>query len=125
MLSLILKIFILLFFSISNLNSEIIKKIDISGNKRISNETVIIIGKISEGKSYDENSLNEVVKNLYESNFFSDIKIFFEDGIIKINLVENPIIEDIQFTGIKNKTFLEEISNLMVLKTECLLPKIN
>ena len=116
MLSLILKIFILLFFSISNLNSEIIKKIDISGNKRISNETVIIIGKISEGKSYDENSLNEVVKNLYESNFFSDIKIFFEDGIIKINLVENPIIEDIQFTGIKNKTFLEEISNLMVLK---------
>ena len=116
MLSLILKIFILLFFSISNLNSEIIKKIDISGNKRISNETVIIIGKISEGKSYDENSLNEVVKNLYESNFFSDIKIFFEDGIIKINLIENPIIEDIQFTGIKNKTFLEEISNLMVLK---------
>ncbi len=116
MLSLILKIFILLFFSISNLNSEIIKKIDISGNKRISNETVIIIGKISEGKSYDENSLNEVVKNLYESNFFSDIKIFFDDGIVKINLIENPIIEDIQFTGIKNKTFLEEISNLMVLK---------
>ena len=116
MLRLIFKIFVLLFFSISSLNSEIIKKIDISGNKRISNETVIIIGKISEGKSYDENSLNEVVKNLYESNFFSDIKIFFDDGIIKINLVENPIIEDIQFTGIKNKTFLEEISNLMVLK---------
>ena len=116
MLRLIFKIFILLFFSISSLNSEIIKKIDISGNKRISNETVIIIGKISEGKSYDENSLNEVLKNLYESNFFSDIKIFFDDGIIKINLVENPIIEDIQFTGIKNKTFLEEISNLMVLK---------
>ena len=116
MLRLIFKIFVLLFFSISSLNSEIIKKIDISGNKRISNETVIIIGKISEGKSYDENSLNEVVKNLYESNFFSDIKIFFDDGIIKINLVENPIIEDIQITGIKNKTFLEEISNLMVLK---------
>tara|TARA_B000000441_G_C21698600_1_gene324382 strand:- start:725 stop:1003 length:279 start_codon:yes stop_codon:yes gene_type:complete len=92
MLRLIFKIFVLLFFSISSLNSEIIKKIDISGNKRISNETVIIIGKISEGKSYDENSLNEVVKNLYESNFFSDIKIFFDDGIIKINLVENPII---------------------------------
>ena len=116
MLRLIFKIFVLLFFSISSLNSEIIKKIDISGNKRISNETVIIIGKISEGKSYDENSLNEVVKNLYESNFFSDIKIFFDDGIVKIDLIENPIIEDIQFTGIKNKTFLEEISNLMVLK---------
>ena len=116
MLRLIFKIFVLLFFSISSLNSEIIKKIDISGNKRISNETVIIIGKISEGKSYDENSLNEVVKNLYESNFFSDIKIFFDNGIVKIDLIENPIIEDIQFTGIKNKTFLEEISNLMVLK---------
>ena len=55
-------------------------------------------------------------KKLYESNFFSDIKINLKDNILKIDLVENPIIEDIEFTGVKNKTFIKEISERIVLK---------
>ena len=31
-------------------------------------------------------------------------------------MIENPIIENIEITGIKNKTFIEEISEIMVLK---------
>ena len=112
----IIKVLIFLFIFSANVFSEEIKIIEISGNKRISNQTVLILGNITLNENYDNSQLNDSLKQLYQSNFFSDIKINFSDGILKINLVENPIIEDIEFTGIKNKSFIEEIANAIVLK---------
>ena len=43
----------------SNVNSEIIKDVEISGNKRISNETVLVLG----GIKLNENSLKTVMKH--------------------------------------------------------------
>ncbi len=116
MIKLIFKFLIVSALFLTNSLSEVITKIDISGNQRISDETIFVIGKIEKSKSFDDNELNNVLKNLYESNFFKDIKISIDKGVLKINLVENPIIEDIQLTGIKNKTFLDEISSMIVLK---------
>ncbi len=107
---------ILSFLFLTNSISEIIKKVEISGNKRISDQTVLILGNISINTDFDNTQLNNSLKKLYESNFFSDVKINLNNNILKINLVENPIIEDIEFTGIKNKTFIEEISETIVLK---------
>ncbi len=116
MIKLIIKFLLVSTLFITSSFSEVITKIEISGNQRISDETISIIGKITKGKEFDENELNNVLKNLYESNFFRDIKISTDQSILKISLVENPIIEDIEITGIKNKTFLEEISTMIVLK---------
>ena len=41
---LILKSFIIVLFSIVNSLSDIINKIEITGNKRISNETILVLG---------------------------------------------------------------------------------
>ena len=38
------------------------------------------------------------------------------NGLLKINVDENPIIEDIEITGIKNKSFVENLSDSIVLK---------
>ena len=100
MIKLIFKFLIVSALFLTNSLSEVITKIDISGNQRISDETIFVIGKINKSKSFDNNELNNVLKNLYESNFFKDIKISIDKGVLKINLVENPIIEDIQVTGI-------------------------
>ena len=107
---------ILSFLFLVNSFSEIIKKVEITGNKRISDQTVLILGDISINTDFDNTQLNNSLKKLYESNFFSDIKINLNDNILKIDLVENPIIEDIEITGIKNKTFIKEISDRIVLK---------
>ena len=105
---LFISVFIFLFSSKGF--SEIINKIEITGNKRISDQTVLILGNISINENFDNTQLNNSLKKLYESNFFSDIKINLKDNILKIDLVENPIIEDIEFTGVKNKTFIKEIT---------------
>ena len=109
MLIFLTKFFIITFLLISNSYSEIVKKIEILGNKRISSETILVLGNISTNKNFEDKDLNESLRKLYNTNFFSDIQISLVDGILKIDLVENPIIEDIEILGIKNKSFLENI----------------
>ena len=109
-------IIIIFFLLVTNAYSEIIKDIKISGNKRISDQTVLILGDLKLGKNYNESQLNDSLKKLYNSNFFSDIKINLENGLLLINLVENPIIEDIEISGVQNKTFIEDLYENMTLK---------
>jgi len=107
-------IFNLIFLSFSF--SEIIKKIQITGNSRISNETVLMFSKINEGQNFKNLMLNEILKNLYDSNFFSDVSVKFENNIIKINVEEAPLIKDIKITGIKAKKFKKLIRESLILK---------
>ena len=41
---------------------EIIKKIEITGNKRISEETVLMFSNINEGQNFNNLILNEILK---------------------------------------------------------------
>ena len=107
-------IFNLIFLSFSF--SEIIKKIQITGNSRISNETVLMFSRINEGQNFKNLMLNEILKNLYDSNFFSDVSVKFENNIIKINVEEAPLIKDIKITGIKAKKFKKLIRESLILK---------
>ena len=53
------------FFLIATVNSyaEVIKKILIDGNKRVSDETVIIYGDIEIETDLSEKDLNDILKN--------------------------------------------------------------
>ena len=68
-------IFLFIIFNFSFLNAEVIKKTIIDGNKRIADETIILYGDIQLGKDYSEADLNEIIKNLYSTNFFEDVQI--------------------------------------------------
>ena len=116
MIKLFLKIVVFFLFFSSYSFSEKIKNIEITGNQRISNETILVLGNISKNEEFDNNSLNNALKKLYETNFFKDINISLNNGLLKIIVDENPIIEDIEITGVKNKTFLEELYEAIVLK---------
>ena len=82
--------------------------------KRISKATILVLGKISEGENFDNNKLNNSLKIFMKQ--ISDIKLSLSDGLLTINLVENPIIENIEITGIKSKPFQEKIFESIVLK---------
>ena len=96
-----LNFFLILIFSTNLSFSNEINEIKIIGNKRISDETIKVLGDINSGTNFNENYLNNVLRNLYETNFFSDINITFNKDILTIELIENPIIENINITGIK------------------------
>ena len=105
--------------------AEILNEIKVEGNQRISEATIIVLGKIEIGTDYNDNNLNDVLKNLYNSNFFSDIDLNLSNGKLIIKVLENPIIEDIQITGIKSKAFTEQLYENISLKNRKSLQMIN
>ena len=72
--------FFLIFFSISK--AEIVKEIKIDGNKRVSSETVKIYGKIELNKDYQEKDLNQILKDLYQTDFFEDVKVSIKNNVL-------------------------------------------
>ena len=108
--------FFLLFLSIISL-ADVIKSIEVTGNKRFSKESIIVFGKINLDTNYDDNELNEVIKKLYSTNFFKQINLDLKNNILLIDVKENPIIEDIEINGIKNSKMLDHIENAMQLKS--------
>ena len=116
MLKIFLKslVIILIFFSTSL--ADVVKKIEITGNKRITSQSISVLGGISLNEEYDDLKLNSVLKKLYNTNFFSNINLSIENSIMKINVIENPIIENIEISGVKNKNFLKSIKDQMILK---------
>ena len=71
-----------MFLIMTSLNAEVVKDIQIEGNKRVSNETIKIYGDIDLNKDYSEKDLNVITNNLYETNFFEDIKIDLNNNVL-------------------------------------------
>ena len=104
----------LLNFSIAQ--GEVVKEIDISGNKRVSDETVKIYGKIEIQKNYSEQDLNKTLKNLYSTNFFKNVEVKLSNGILKIQLTEYPVVNELVIVGEPSAKIKEEILKLIKSK---------
>ena len=71
--------------------AENINEIKIYGNDRISIKTIILFSDAKLNDNVDENKLDVYLKNLYETNFFKNIKIKFENNILSIFVEEEPL----------------------------------
>jgi len=109
-------IFVLQFNSFS-LKAEIVNKIDIKGNSRVSDETVRVYGNIlTEGSNYTKNNLDQILKDLYSTNFFKEINIEIKDNTLFIELTEYPVINRLIISGEKSNKFKDEIKKIISLK---------
>ena len=117
--------FFIFFIFFANIKAEIVNEVQIQGNKRISNETIKIYGDINVNKDYSKKDLNQILKNLYETNFFEDVNIELIGNTLKINLKEYPIINKLIITGEKNNKYKDQIKKLINLKEKGSLIKSN
>ena len=115
-LILIIKIITIYLYFLTSVNSEIINKIIISGNERISNETVKMFSGIEVNDDISINKLNLILKDLYKTNYFKNVNISFKDKILNILVDEHPIIQSINYSGIKSKSLLESINDGKLVK---------
>ena len=96
--------------------AETFSDIKTIGNKRISKNSIIVFGDIKINKNYSDSDLNTVLKKLYETDFFKDVKLDIQNNILNIAVEENPIIENLEITGVKNKKLLEFLEKSIQLK---------
>ena len=106
---------ILISFELS-LKADVVNKIEINGNKRISDQTVILYGKIKTKEDLTEKRIDEIINNLYSTNFFEEINVEFKNNILTLNLKEYPIINQIIIRGEPSKKLSDQIKENLKLK---------
>jgi len=107
---------ILLFYS-SNAFSKTLNKIEITGNERLSKETIKLFIQVDVNDQINENELNNILKDLYETNFFKNVSVKFENQILLIKVDENPIIENIFYEGIKSNRIINLLKQETLIKS--------
>ena len=112
-----LLILFIIFLPVNYSHAEKIKEFKIVGNERLANETIVLFSELNIGDDIDQNIINLSFKKLFETNYFKNLKINFENGIIFIEVIENPIIQSIQINGVKKKSLLDELEKI-TKKTE-------
>tara|TARA_Y100000590_G_scaffold460941_1_gene621414 strand:- start:1659 stop:3890 length:2232 start_codon:yes stop_codon:yes gene_type:complete len=111
----ILVILIFIFFVFKS-HAEVINDIKVEGNKRISKETIVLFSGIKINQNINDTSLNEIIKNLYSTNFFENISVNFNNGVLIIKVSESPIIQTILFEGIKKQSLIDTLKENLNLK---------
>ena len=109
-----LTLIIFLNFSVSN--AEKVKIIEINGNERVSSETIKVFSQVKIGNTLNEDALDQIIKELYSTNFFKNITVGFVEGKLSINVIENPLVQNIEINGVKNKDLNKAISDQLSIK---------
>ena len=112
-----ISVFLITFFFSDYSYADKIKEFKIIGNERLAKETIILFSEFNIGDEVNQNDINNSFKKIFDTNYFQNLNIKFIDGILSIRVVENPIVEKINITGIENKSIYSEMEKI-TKKTE-------
>jgi outer membrane protein insertion porin family len=107
--------FIIIFLIVfTNVTFAEIKKVNIVGNARVSSATIesLVDKKIS---NIDSIYINNLTKKIYDTDFFADVKISFNQDALIINVIENPIVNFFYINGVKDSD-LDQVNKIITLK---------
>lgn len=93
--------------------AETLREIRINGAQRVEAATILTYLNMQTGQPLTEDSMNEGLKNLFATGMFADVKMQNRNGVLMVDVEENPIINEIAFEGndrIKDKELMAEIS---------------
>ena len=109
-----LKFSIIFFLILSNTSLAEIAKVNISGNSRVNRATIesLVDKKIN---NIDSIYINNLTKKIYDTDFFADVKISYNQDILTISVIENPIVNFFYINGVKD-TDLDQVNKIITLK---------
>jgi len=110
----LIRLFLLFFFILTTISFAEIKKVNIVGNSRVNSNTIetLVDKKIT---NVDSIFINNLTKKIYDTEFFSDVKISYNQDTLTITVVENPIINFFYINGVKDSD-LDQINKIITLK---------
>ena len=116
---LILIFFNLIFLTIQlNISlAQVVNKINIEGNERISNQTIILFADIKINENITNDKMNEILKNLYDTNFFNNVSVKILNKELYINVDEAPIIDSVVYSGIKADKIIDQLNKIVNQKS--------
>ena len=96
----------------SQAHAQPISNIVIEGNQRVENDTVFSYLQFAQGDQFNAGKIDESIKVLFQTGLFSDVQMFQRGGTVVIKVVENPLINQVNFEGnskIDDKALQKEV----------------
>jgi len=98
-------------------NAESFLNFNVIGNERVSTQTIINFSNLETGTDLSENDFNQALKNIYNTNFFELVNLDIINKTLNITVKEFPIIQSIEFKGIKKKKLVSILNDQISLKS--------
>ena len=95
---------------------RLVSEIEINGIMRIEPETVLTYLMIRQGDKVSDEQMDRGLKSLFSTGLFSDVRLSIDGNVLKVDLVENPIVNKIAFEGNK-KIKTKQLEDELTLKT--------
>jgi outer membrane protein insertion porin family len=106
----------LLAISLAGYAQETVSQIKIEGNNLISDAKIVSEIKTKAGQAFNKNTINQDVKNLYQTGFFQEVSTESKESpegvVIVFKVEEKPVIEELSVEGqryIRKKQILDQI----------------
>jgi outer membrane protein insertion porin family len=96
-------------------STQTVQHIVVRGTQRIEPATVVSYISIREGDIYNPQTTDLALKTLYQTGLFADVKMHFDGATLTIAVVENPIINQIDFEG-QSKVSQKDLEKEIQLK---------
>jgi len=87
--------------SFSMVRAQTISSIEITGNQRISRETILTYVTIQPGRPALPVEIDESLKALFATGLFKDVSITTSGDVLLVKVVESPVVNGVAFIGIK------------------------
>ncbi|MBO6892987.1 MAG: outer membrane protein assembly factor BamA [Roseibium sp.] len=84
---------------VTEAEAAVARSIQVRGNTRIEDETVISYMTIVPGRSYSAFDVDESLKALYATGLFATVEITPRGNTVVVTVTENPIINRVSFEG--------------------------
>ncbi len=78
-----------------------IAAIDVTGNERIESATITSYMVVQPGDPFDPDRINDSLKTLYATGLFKNVTITRDGENLDVNVVENPTVDQVLFSGNK------------------------
>ena len=80
-------------------NAAVVSRVDVSGNQRMDDESIRILANVKHGNNVNSENINNIAKSLQASGYFEKVNVKLDGDILKINVVESPIINMVTVEG--------------------------
>ncbi len=80
---------------------EVVQKITVQGNQRVESRTIVSYLGINEGDLVNQRDVDKAMKELYGTGFFADLSVHLGGGQLFVEVIENPVVNEVFFEGNK------------------------
>jgi outer membrane protein insertion porin family len=95
--------------------AETIRSINITGNERVEDATIETYLPFQTGDPFESAGIGDVVKTLYATGLFHEVDVRWDQGVVNIQVKENPLVNQIAVEGNENIDF-DVIKENLILK---------